>query len=119
MNILFIITSAFIAGSLTTLLFIDKKVIENIRKPKNKVHFYVARNKSGMLNLFLNKPSRDNTFMHWRQYDFYALGNGHHKWLSTRIVEDDYFKDLGLNPDDFKHLKWEDEPIEVFLNLED
>ena len=88
-------------------------------KPKNNVHFYVARNKSGRLNLFFNKPSRDNTFTYWMQYDFYALGNGHHKWLSTRIVEDVYFDDLGLNPDDFKDLKWEDEPVEVFINMED
>ena len=88
-------------------------------EPMNKVHFYVARNKSGRLNLFLNKPSRDNTFTYWMQYDFYALGNSHHKWLSTRIVEDVYFDDLGLNPDDFKYLKWEDEPVEVFLNMED
>ena len=29
------------------------------------------------------------------------------------------FSIYGLNPDDFKNLKWEDEPIEVFLNLED
>lgn len=89
------------------------------KEPRNNVRFFVARNKSGGLNLFLNKPSRDNTFTYWMQYDFYALGNGHHKWLSTRIVEDVYFDDLGLNPDDFKDLKWEDEPVEVFLNLED
>lgn len=119
MEIIFIIISSFIASSFITILFIDKKIIKNISKPKNNVHFYVARDKSGRLNLFLNKPSRDNTFTYWMQYDFYALGNGHHKWLSTRIVEDVYFDDLGLNPDDFKDLKWEDEPVEVFLNLED
>ena len=26
---------------------------------------------------------------------------------------------LGLNKDDYANLKWEDEPVEVFLNLED
>ena len=25
----------------------------------------------------------------------------------------------GLNPDDFKDLKWEDEHVEVFVNMED
>ena len=45
--------------------------------------------------------------------------NGKYKWESTRIVESNYFNDLGLNLDDFKNLKWEDEPVEVFLNLED
>ena len=102
-------------------IFMLARLISTSKQEKhvNSVHFYVARNKSGRLNLFLNKPSRDNTFTYWMQYDFYALGNGHHKWLSTRIVEDVYFDDLGLNPDDFKDLKWEDEPVEVFLNLED
>ena len=38
---------------------------------------------------------------------------------ATLMVNEHYFKDFGLNPDDFKDLKWEDEPVEVFLNLED
>lgn len=25
----------------------------------------------------------------------------------------------GLNPDDFKDLDWDDEPVEVFINMED
>lgn len=29
------------------------------------------------------------------------------------------FQKFGLNPDDFNNLKWEDEPVEVFLNLKD
>ena len=28
-------------------------------------------------------------------------------------------KNFGLNPDDFKDLKWEDEPVEVFVNMEE
>ena len=32
---------------------------------------------------------------------------------------DSQFKWYGLNENDYKDLKWEDEPIEVFLNLED
>lgn len=87
--------------------------------PRNKVHFYVARNNDGNLNVFFNKPSRNCDFKKWRQYDFAKRGKGKFKWVSTRIVEEEYFKDLRLNPDDFKYLKWEDEPIEVFLNLED
>ena len=88
-------------------------------KPKNKVHFYVARNNDGNLNVFFNKPSRNYDLKKWRQYDFSKHGNGKYKWESTRIVEGNYFNDLGLNLDDFKDLKWENEPIEVFLNLED
>lgn len=29
------------------------------------------------------------------------------------------FRFYGLNEDDYADLKWEDEPVEVFLNLED
>ena len=83
----------------------------------SQVHFYVARDKDGDLNLFLNKPSRSYSLNKWKQYNFYKLAENKHKWIATRIVEDDYFKDLGLNPTDFKNLKFEDEPVEVFLNL--
>ena len=106
MNILFIITSAFIAGSLITLLFIDKKVIKNIRKPKNKVHFYVARDKDYSLNIYLGKPIRaSNEFLPGPYGRF------------IRKVES--FPEYGLNMHDFNNLKWEDEPVEVFINMED
>ena len=29
------------------------------------------------------------------------------------------FNRFGLNENDYKDLKWEDEPVEVFLNMED
>ena len=58
---LFIITLAFIAGSFITLLFIDKKIIKNIRKSKNNVHFYVARDKNRNLWLYIGKPFRGDT----------------------------------------------------------
>ena len=106
MNILFIITLAFIAGSLITLLFIDKKVIKNIRKSKNNVHFYVTRDKDGSLWLYLGKPVRK---------DDYFCHN-----IYSKVIANHYgFKHLGLNIDDYKDLKWEDEPVEVFLNLKD
>ena len=35
------------------------------KKPKNKVHFYVARDKNGDLWLYIGKPARGNT-------EFYA-----------------------------------------------
>ena len=100
---LFIITLAFIAGSFITLLFIDKKIIKNIRKSKNNVHFYVARDKNGDLWLYIGKPFRgDNTF-----------------YTSYKVVclADDLSR-FGLKYEDFDYLKWEDEPVEVFLNLE-
>ena len=59
---IFISTLTFIAGSLITLWFIDSKVI----KVKNKVHFYVARDKDKTLWLYLGKPVRkDDYFTHF------------------------------------------------------
>ena len=101
---LFIITLSFIAGSFITLLFIDKKIIKNIRKSKNNVHFYVARDKNGSLALYLGKPFRGNT-------NFYADSLNRVFCLTYNI---DHF---GLKYEDFNSLKWEDEPVEVFLNL--
>ena len=100
---LFIIILAFIAGSFMTLLFIDKKIIKNIRKSKNNVHFYVARDKNGSLALYLGKPFRGDTEF-YTSYKVFCL--------------DDDLSRFGLKYEDFDSLKWEDEPVEVFLNLE-
>ena len=75
-------------------------------EPMNKVHFYVARDKSGCLYLYLGKPKRaDFSFIPCKDvYCFVDMLN---------------FRKYGLNPYDFKDLKWEDEPVEVFINMED
>ena len=71
---------------------------------KNNVHFYVARDIDGELWLYLSKPNRcTDTFC------------SHHGVLVS--AED--FPKFGLNEKDYDYLKWEDEPVEVFLNLED
>ena len=79
----------------------DIKLIQN--KPRNRVHFYVARDKNGDLWLYLGKPLRGDTV-------FYT---------SYKVVclADDLSR-FGLKYEDFDSLKWEDEPIEVFLNIE-
>ena len=115
MNILLIFPGFIIAFIIV--LYYKRKVSDLSAKTNNNVHFYVARDKDGDLNLFLNKPSRSYSLNKWKQYNFYKLAGNKHKWIATRIVEDDYFKDLGLNPTDFKNLKFEDEPVEVFLDL--
>ena len=74
-------------------------------KPKNKVHFYVARDKNGKLWLYMGKPIR-------RYNAFIAdLSKGN---ALTNIN----FRCFGLNENDYANLKFEDEPVEVFLNLE-
>ena len=74
-------------------------------KPKNKVHFYVARDKNGKLWLYMGKPIRcDDAFIA-------DLSKGN---TLTNIN----FRCFGLNESDYVNLKWEDEPVEVFLKLE-
>ena len=89
------VTLAFIV-----LEFVEDKVKSSFSKKRNKVKFYVARDMDGELYLYSGKPSRgDNRF-----YGYILSFN---------------FKSFGLNQDDFKDLKWEDEPVEVFVNMED
>ena len=74
-------------------------------KPKNKVHFYVARDKNGKLWLYMGKPVRcDDAFIA-------DLSKGN---ALTNIN----FRCFGLDVKDYANLKFEDEPVEVFLNLE-
>lgn len=76
-------------------------------EPVNRVHFYVARDKNGSLFLYLGKPER-------RRYTFVnSYGT-----CSDFIANEYHFKDVGLNKNDYDNLKWEDEPVEVFLNME-
>ena len=78
-----------------------------IRKYKNKVHFYVARDKTGHLFLHIGKPERRTASFLSRYGSFI-----------DSIANVSSFKYFGLNPNDFKDLKWEDEPLEVFVNME-
>ena len=95
--------SGFILAIIIVVLYEIK-----LRKPKNNVHFYVARDKTrNLLWLYLGKPIRfkDDTWL-----------PGKHGIV---IKAESSFELLGLNKEDYNSLKWEDEPIEVFLNLND
>ena len=75
---------------------------------KNKVHFYVARDKNDELWLYIGKPIRiDDQFSHYPSEGIKALAC------------DSNLKIYGLNENDYVNLKWEDEPLEVFVNMED
>lgn len=95
----------FIIGVLTTLFTFYVIIQHEDKQPKNKVHFYVARDKDDALWLYLGKPIR---------YNDEFRSNIH----SGPIARSFKFKYLGLNINDYKDLKWEDEPVEVFLNME-
>ena len=78
-----------------------------LKKPRNNVHFYIVRDKSyNILWLYLGKPIRFNNEV-W-------LPGKHGTVITT---EEFSFESLGLNKEDYDNLKWEDEPVEVFLNL--
>ena len=103
MNIL-LVFSGFIVAFIIVLCYKCK-----IRRtePANRVHFYAARDESGELYLYLGKPIR-------RREAFYADDKSVIIPFSSR-----YLKKIGFNKEDFKSLKWEDEPVEVFLNMKD
>ena len=78
----------------------------DVQKQTNNVHFYVAREKSGALWLYMGKPIRTSVgFLYSHYCRFLGIG-----------VE---FSQYGLNMHDFDNLKWEDEPVEVFINFKD
>lgn len=79
----------------------EKKTINNLNNKK----FYVARDKRyNELYLYLGKPIRKE--------DMFVLEKP-----ACIIVHEHYFNNFGLNPKDFEHLKFEDEPVEISINL--
>ena len=87
------------------IVFYYEHKIRNLSiKSKNNVHFYVARDKNGKLWLYINKPIRAKDV-------FVSAIN-----IDLTYRNCNY---LGLNKNDYADLKWDDEPIEVFINMED
>ena len=71
----------------------------------SRAHFYVARDKyNKVLYLYLGKPIKGID-------RFHACHNG------CIVARADHLSDFGLDPKDFENLKFEDEPVEVFLDL--
>lgn len=97
---------SFILGAVFMLTILSIAAMGKVQEPMNKVHFYVARDKNGSLFLYLKKPIRASNY-------FISRSGG------MLLLETKNFSECGLKPNDFKNLKWEDEPIEVFLNWED
>lgn len=81
-----------------------EKLLNDYEKNHNQVKFYVARDKNGELFLYMGKPFRGIEKFHEYQ-------NG------CIITGDNNFYNFDLNKNDFKNLKFEDEPVEVLLNL--
>lgn len=78
----------------------------DVQKQTNNVHFYVAREKSDALWLYMGKPIRTSMgFLSSHYCRFLGIG--------------EEFSQYGLNMHDFDNLKWEDEPVEVYINFKD
>ena len=95
----------FMVGAVLMLVALAIAAMGKDDEPRNKVHFYVARDKNDELFLYMGKPFRGIN-------KFHPYHNG------CIITSDDDLSNFGLNKDDYANLKWEDEPVEVFLNLE-
>ena len=94
----------FIFGAVFMLIAVCVVAMGKDNELRNKVRFYVARDKNDGLWLYLSKPMR-------MVEQFVACRHG--KTLGNN------FSNYGLNEKDYNKLKWEDEPVEVFINLED
>ena len=99
---------AFIIGAISMFMMVCIGYAAKQEEPTNRVHFYVAKDKDGTLFLYIGKPIRvDNRFSPNPIEGIITLGCGCNlKWY-------------GLNENNYKDLKWEDEPVEVFVNMED
>ena len=97
---------AFVIGAMFMLAMLTIAAMGKVKEPRNKVHFYVARDMYGSLFLYFGKPYRDGSiFKVNKSHLIFETGSN----LSR----------FGLNEKDYANLKWEDEPVEVFLNMED
>ena len=96
---------SFLVGALIMMCAVG--VVSNCKEeePRNKVRFYVARDKNDRLFLYIGKPIRCNTY-------FISIN-------SVFMFPCHTFHYFGLNENDFDNLKWEDEPVEVFINMKD
>ena len=99
---------AFMLGAMVMFVMFCMGYTAKLEELENKVHFYVAREKDGVLRLYMGKPIRcEGMFVSSWKKRGKCIGRG---------------SDLAmfcLNENDYEDLKWEDEPLEVFVNMED
>ena len=99
-----IIETIFIALIGTLVGFVIGMSGKGKKKSINRVHFYVARDSGGLLWLYLGKPERSK--------QVFVAGS-----CGEIIAGENGFYNYGLDVNDYANLIFEDEPVEVFLNL--
>ena len=102
---------AFVIGAGFMLAMLSIAAMGKVKEPRNKVRFFVTKDSDYYYIkhpiLWIGLPKR-----------------GEHAWCQDKnaaplAINKESFKNFGINIDDYKYLKWEDEPVEVFINLED
>lgn len=96
----------FIVGAVLMLVILAIAAMGKDDEPRNKVRFYVVRDKNEELLLYMSKPFR-------------GIDRFHSHINGCIITSEEDFSNFGLNKDDYVNLKWKDDPIEVFINMED
>lgn len=99
---------AFILGAIVMFVMFCMGYTAKQEEPVNKVCFYVARDKDGTLRLYMGKPIR-------RESAFVSCWKEGGKCMCL----DSDLRMYGLNENYYKDLKWEDEPLEVFISMDD
>lgn len=101
----------FIIGAMFMLAMLSIAAMGKTKEPKNKVSFFVTKDSDYYCRsrpiLWIGLPRR-----------------GEHAWCQDKMscplaINEESFKNFGLNIDDYKNLRWEDKPVKVFINLED
>lgn len=87
---------AFIIGAVFMLAMLSIAAMGKVKEPRNKVRFFVEKQTSEC-------------------YLLYLKGKGNLRYF---IVQDSFFKEFGLNQEDFSDMK-DDEIRDVYLDLED
>ena len=87
---------SFVIGAVLMLVALAIAAMGKDYEPRNKVRFFVKKQTSEC-------------------YLLYLKGKGNLRYF---IVQDSFFKEFGLNQEDFSDMK-DDEIREVFINLED
>ena len=104
--IAFVIAAAFMLTMTIKAMGEVQEPRNDVQKQTNNVHFYVGRDKSGALWLYMGKPIRTSMgFLSSHYCRFLGIG--------------EEFSQYGLNMHDFDNLKWEDELVEVYINFKD
>ena len=104
MNILLVLTGFILVFILIFCYEYRIKLIKT--RPRNRVHFYVARDQNESLWLYIGKP---------------RLGTiTYRPTVKCEIIGGIFvFPVVGLDENDYANLKFGDEPVEVFLNMEE